>query len=96
MTTTKVPGQLAVEQVAELRNIINLDFEDIENAIVAAIEADRAQRPALEQWLVFEVGYPNDGDTFNCDEATAEEIARSYGADENNCGACYGYRKIGA
>ena len=99
MTTIKTPEQIA-DAIEERPDFKGLTLDDIglsvNEMMIAAIEADRAQRPALEQWFVFEVGYSHYGDTFNCDEATAEGIARAYGADENNCGRSYGYRKIGA
>ena len=88
--------QPGVDEDQLCQDVEQQSAEYIRDQIVEAIEADRAQRPALEQWGVFEERYPNDVQVFNCDQGTAEEIARAYNADENHCGATFVARKIGA
>lgn len=100
MADVKTPEQIA-EAIEALPQYAGLTLDDlglsVEEMMIAAIEADRAQRPALEQWTVFEVDYPNSGDAYNCDEETAAEIARAYTAEDREWGcSSYGYRKIGA
>lgn len=96
MANIKTPAEIAETVLDEhaIKSHWQRSGTQIGLLIEEAIEADRKQRPAMEQWGIELDGHPDHVWFFNCGESAAREIAEAWG-NVSGTTATYTARKAG-